>query len=117
MNLGYEAWMDLCPVGPIRSSHKRATLGGFGEPWGLGFRVLFKDPWHLKFKGKHGHYFAKKNKKAEKNKENDNLRIIESTFRVAKGSQFAFCSSVRSPETKDQVGGKREQSAHCRAVP
>uniref|UniRef100_M1DLY6 Uncharacterized protein n=1 Tax=Solanum tuberosum TaxID=4113 RepID=M1DLY6_SOLTU len=30
---------------------------------------------------------------------------------------FSSCSSVLSPEGKDQVGGKREQSAHRREVP
>ncbi|WMV24934.1 hypothetical protein MTR67_018319, partial [Solanum verrucosum] len=30
---------------------------------------------------------------------------------------FAFCSSVWSPEEKDLVGRKREQSAHHREVP
>ncbi|WMV13632.1 hypothetical protein MTR67_007017, partial [Solanum verrucosum] len=29
---------------------------------------------------------------------------------------FAFCSSVLSPEGKDQVGGKREQSVDHREV-
>ncbi|WMV30642.1 hypothetical protein MTR67_024027 [Solanum verrucosum] len=32
------------------------------------------------------------------------------------GSYFVFCSIVLSPEGKDQVGGKREQSAHRREV-
>uniref|UniRef100_M1BRJ8 Uncharacterized protein n=1 Tax=Solanum tuberosum TaxID=4113 RepID=M1BRJ8_SOLTU len=45
------------------------------------------------------------------------MRIAESTWRVAEGSHFAFCSSVLSLEEKDQVSGKREQSAHRRAVP
>ncbi|WMV45545.1 hypothetical protein MTR67_038930 [Solanum verrucosum] len=45
------------------------------------------------------------------------LRITESTSRVAEGSHFTFCSSMLSPEGKDQVGGKREQSAHHRGVP
>ncbi|KAG5610344.1 hypothetical protein H5410_021625 [Solanum commersonii] len=30
---------------------------------------------------------------------------------------FAFCSSVLSPEGKDQVSRKTEQSAHRREVP
>ncbi|WMV47172.1 hypothetical protein MTR67_040557, partial [Solanum verrucosum] len=30
---------------------------------------------------------------------------------------FAFCSSVLSPEGKDQVGGKREQSVYRQKVP
>ncbi|WMV33155.1 hypothetical protein MTR67_026540, partial [Solanum verrucosum] len=52
------------------------------------------------------------------------LRIVlgvlgkqRSTWRVAKASYFAFCSSVLSHEEKIQVGGKREQSAHHREVP
>uniref|UniRef100_M1D3M4 Uncharacterized protein n=1 Tax=Solanum tuberosum TaxID=4113 RepID=M1D3M4_SOLTU len=45
------------------------------------------------------------------------LGIAESTWRVAEGSYFAFCSSVLSPKGKDQVGGKREQSAHRQEVP
>uniref|UniRef100_M1DN74 Uncharacterized protein n=1 Tax=Solanum tuberosum TaxID=4113 RepID=M1DN74_SOLTU len=49
-----------------------------------------QDSRYLKFEGKHGHYFTKRNKKAEKNEEN---------------------------EGKDQVGGKGEQSAHHRDVP
>uniref|UniRef100_M1DS92 Uncharacterized protein n=1 Tax=Solanum tuberosum TaxID=4113 RepID=M1DS92_SOLTU len=56
--------------------------------------------------GEHGHYFAKRNEMTEKNEENDGLRIAESTWRVAEESHFAFCSSVLSPEGKDQVGGK-----------
>ncbi|WMV49855.1 hypothetical protein MTR67_043240 [Solanum verrucosum] len=59
----------------------------------------------------------KRNKKAEKNEENEGLRIAESTWRVTEGSHFAFCSSVLSPEGKDQVDGKREQSTHRRDVP
>uniref|UniRef100_M1DTT8 Uncharacterized protein n=1 Tax=Solanum tuberosum TaxID=4113 RepID=M1DTT8_SOLTU len=61
------------------------------------------------FEGKHGHYFAKRNEKAEKNEENEGLRI-------AKGSYFAFCSSLLSPEGKDRVDEKREQSVHHREV-
>ncbi|KAG5630311.1 hypothetical protein H5410_002028 [Solanum commersonii] len=64
--------------------------------------------------GEHGHYFAKRN---EKNEENEGLRIVESTWQVAEGFHFAFCSSVLSPEGKDEVGGKREQSAYRRDVP
>uniref|UniRef100_M1DGK1 Gag-pol polyprotein n=1 Tax=Solanum tuberosum TaxID=4113 RepID=M1DGK1_SOLTU len=45
------------------------------------------------------------------------LRITESTWRVIEESYFAFRFSVLSPEGKDQVGGKREQSAHHREVP
>ncbi|KAG5599832.1 hypothetical protein H5410_031202 [Solanum commersonii] len=45
------------------------------------------------------------------------MRITESTWRVTKGSHFAFCSSVLSLEGKYQVGGKREQSMHHRDVP
>ncbi|WMV18698.1 hypothetical protein MTR67_012083 [Solanum verrucosum] len=44
------------------------------------------------------------------------LRIAKSTWRVAEGSYFAFCSSVLSPEGKDQVGGKKEQSVNHREV-
>uniref|UniRef100_M1DGM4 Uncharacterized protein n=1 Tax=Solanum tuberosum TaxID=4113 RepID=M1DGM4_SOLTU len=66
---------------------------------------------YLKIEGEHGHYFAKRNKKAEKNEENEGLRIVESTWRVAEGSHFGFCSSVLSSEGKDQVGGKR--SSRC----
>ncbi|KAG5599366.1 hypothetical protein H5410_030736 [Solanum commersonii] len=65
---------------------------------------------------KHGHYFTKRNKKVEKNEENEGLRIAESTWRVAEGYHFAFCSSVLSTEGKDQVGGKKKQSAHRRDV-
>uniref|UniRef100_M1DZZ5 Uncharacterized protein n=1 Tax=Solanum tuberosum TaxID=4113 RepID=M1DZZ5_SOLTU len=72
--------------------------------------------WYLKFEGKYGHHFAKRNEKAEKNKENDCLGIAKSTWRVAEGSHSAFCSSVMSLEGKDQVDGKREQSAHHREV-
>uniref|UniRef100_M1DKQ6 Uncharacterized protein n=1 Tax=Solanum tuberosum TaxID=4113 RepID=M1DKQ6_SOLTU len=73
--------------------------------------------WYLKIEGEHGHYFAKRNEKVKKNKENEGLRIAESTWRVAEGSHFAFCSSVLIPEGKDQVGGNGEQSAHHRDVP
>uniref|UniRef100_M1DL42 Uncharacterized protein n=1 Tax=Solanum tuberosum TaxID=4113 RepID=M1DL42_SOLTU len=45
------------------------------------------------------------------------MRIAESTWRFTEGSYFAFCSSVLSPEGKDQVGGKREQLTHHREVP
>ncbi|KAG5577417.1 hypothetical protein H5410_057551 [Solanum commersonii] len=45
---------------------------------------------------------------AEKNEENEGLRIAESTWQVAEKSHFAFCSNVLSPEGKDQVGGKRD---------
>uniref|UniRef100_M1DJ77 Uncharacterized protein n=1 Tax=Solanum tuberosum TaxID=4113 RepID=M1DJ77_SOLTU len=55
-------------------------------------------------------------KKAEKNEENEGMRIAESTWQVAERSHFAFCSSVLSPEGKDQVRGKREQSVHRRDV-
>ncbi|WMV58877.1 hypothetical protein MTR67_052262, partial [Solanum verrucosum] len=34
-----------------------------------------------------------------------------------KGSYFNFFSNALSPEEKDQVGGKMEQSAHRRVVP
>ncbi|WMV24516.1 hypothetical protein MTR67_017901 [Solanum verrucosum] len=44
------------------------------------------------------------------------LRLTESTWRVAEGSYFTFCSSVLSPEGKDQVGRKRKQSVHRREV-
>ncbi|KAG5630000.1 hypothetical protein H5410_001717 [Solanum commersonii] len=44
------------------------------------------------------------------------LRIAESTWRVAKGSYFAFRSNVLSFEGKYQIGGKREQSVHRRDV-
>ncbi|KAG5576506.1 hypothetical protein H5410_056640 [Solanum commersonii] len=44
------------------------------------------------------------------------LRIAESTWRVAEGSYFAFCSSVLSLEGIDQVGEKREQAVHRREV-
>ncbi|WMV32763.1 hypothetical protein MTR67_026148, partial [Solanum verrucosum] len=72
---------------------------------------------YLKFEGKHRHYVTKRNEKAEKKKENEGLRITESTWRVDEGSHFAFCSSVLSAEGKVQVGGKREKSAHHREVP
>ena len=55
----------------------------------------------------------KKEQKSLKERRNDGLRIAESTWRVVEGSYFTFCSSVLSPEGKDQVGEKREQSAHC----
>uniref|UniRef100_M1DDY2 Uncharacterized protein n=1 Tax=Solanum tuberosum TaxID=4113 RepID=M1DDY2_SOLTU len=42
------------------------------------------------------------------------LRIAKSILRVAEGSHSAFCSSVLRPEGKDQVGGKKKQSAHHR---
>uniref|UniRef100_M1DTP6 Uncharacterized protein n=1 Tax=Solanum tuberosum TaxID=4113 RepID=M1DTP6_SOLTU len=45
------------------------------------------------------------------------MRITESTLRVSEGSYFAFCSSVLSPEGKDQVGRKKEQSANCQEAP
>uniref|UniRef100_M1DSP8 Uncharacterized protein n=1 Tax=Solanum tuberosum TaxID=4113 RepID=M1DSP8_SOLTU len=45
------------------------------------------------------------------------LRTTESTWRVAEGSYFTFCSSVLSPEGKDQIGGKTEQSVHRQKVP
>ena len=44
------------------------------------------------------------------------MRIPESTWRVTEGSYFTFCSSVLSPEGKDQVDGKKEQLAHRREV-
>ncbi|KAG5621327.1 hypothetical protein H5410_006545 [Solanum commersonii] len=50
---------------------------------------------YLKFEGKHGYYFTKRNKNNEKNEENEGLRIAESTWQVTKGSHFAFCSSQR----------------------
>uniref|UniRef100_M1DSY8 Uncharacterized protein n=1 Tax=Solanum tuberosum TaxID=4113 RepID=M1DSY8_SOLTU len=78
---------------------------------------MSSDGRYLKIEGEHGHYFAKRNEKAEKNEENEGPRIAESTWRVAEGSHFAFCSSVLSPEGKDQVGGKAKQSAQCRDVP
>ncbi|WMV46434.1 hypothetical protein MTR67_039819 [Solanum verrucosum] len=56
-------------------------------------------------------------KKERKERKNEGLRIVESTWPVAEGSHFAFCSSVLSPEEKDQVGGNKKQSAHHRAVP
>ncbi|WMV32385.1 hypothetical protein MTR67_025770 [Solanum verrucosum] len=49
-------------------------------------------------------------------KKKDGLRIAESTWRVAEGSHLAFCSSVLSPEGKDQVGGINKQSTHHREV-
>ncbi|KAG5631956.1 hypothetical protein H5410_003673 [Solanum commersonii] len=30
---------------------------------------------------------------------------------------LAFCSSVLSPERKDQIGGEKKQSAYQRAIP
>uniref|UniRef100_M1DI79 Uncharacterized protein n=1 Tax=Solanum tuberosum TaxID=4113 RepID=M1DI79_SOLTU len=72
---------------------------------------------YLKIEKEHEHYFAKRNEKAENNEENECLKIVESTWRVAEGSHFAFCSSMLSLEGKDQVGGKGEQSAHHRDVP
>uniref|UniRef100_M0ZYM2 Uncharacterized protein n=1 Tax=Solanum tuberosum TaxID=4113 RepID=M0ZYM2_SOLTU len=60
---------------------------------------------------------SQKGTKRLKERRNEGLRIAESTWRVAEGSYFAFCSSVLTPEGKDQVGGKREQSAHRREVP
>ncbi|KAG5571377.1 hypothetical protein H5410_061143 [Solanum commersonii] len=53
----------------------------------------------------------------ESQRRNEGLRIAESTWRVAEGSYFAFCSSVLSPEGKDQVDGDREQSVHRQKVP
>ncbi|WMV37903.1 hypothetical protein MTR67_031288, partial [Solanum verrucosum] len=47
----------------------------------------------------------------------EGLKVAESTWRVPKWSYFTFCSSVLSPEVKDQVGGKREQSVYHREVP
>uniref|UniRef100_M1DB42 Polyprotein protein n=1 Tax=Solanum tuberosum TaxID=4113 RepID=M1DB42_SOLTU len=87
--------------------------GGSAGPDGGGAN-RFK---YLKFEGKHGHYVTKRNENAKKNEENEGLRIAESTWRVAEKSYFAFCSSVLSPEGKDQVSGNREQSAQCREVP
>ncbi|KAG5630271.1 hypothetical protein H5410_001988 [Solanum commersonii] len=46
----------------------------------------------------------------------ESLRIAESTWRVAEGYHFAFCSSVLSLEEKDQVDQKKEQSTHRREV-
>ncbi|WMV49556.1 hypothetical protein MTR67_042941 [Solanum verrucosum] len=69
------------------------------------------------FEGKHGHYVAKRNEKAEKKRRNEGLRIIEFTWQVAKGSYFTFCSSLLSAEGKDQVGRKMKQSAHHREIP
>uniref|UniRef100_M1DIP2 Integrase core domain containing protein n=1 Tax=Solanum tuberosum TaxID=4113 RepID=M1DIP2_SOLTU len=57
-----------------------------------------------------------KGTKRLKRRRNKGLRIAESTWQVAEGSYFAFCSSVLSPEGKDQVGGQREQSMHRREV-
>jgi len=51
-------------------------------------------------------------KKEQKEQRNEGLRIAESTWRVAKGSYFSFCSSVLRPEEKDQGGRKREKLAH-----
>ncbi|KAG5585139.1 hypothetical protein H5410_045573 [Solanum commersonii] len=42
-----------------------------------------------------------------KEQRNEGPRIAESTWRVAEGSYFTFCSSVLSPKEKDQVGEKR----------
>ena len=55
----------------------------------------------------------KKEWKGWKERRNEGLRIAESTWRVAEESYFAFCSSVLSPEGKDQVGDEKEHSA-CR---
>ncbi|KAG5595089.1 hypothetical protein H5410_036321 [Solanum commersonii] len=68
---------------------------------------------YLMFERKHGHC----RKKERKERRNEGMRITESTWRVAERSYFAFCSSVLSPEGKDQVGGDREQSVHHREVP
>uniref|UniRef100_M1DUY6 Uncharacterized protein n=1 Tax=Solanum tuberosum TaxID=4113 RepID=M1DUY6_SOLTU len=74
----------------------------------------FEDKLFLFVVGKAWTLVAKRNETVEKN---EGLRIAESTWRVAKGSYFTFCSSVLNPEGKDQVGGKREQAAHHREVP
>uniref|UniRef100_M1DI22 Uncharacterized protein n=1 Tax=Solanum tuberosum TaxID=4113 RepID=M1DI22_SOLTU len=71
-------------------------------------RDQMKESWTL---------LRKKNEKAEKNEENDGLRIAESTWQVAVGSHFTFCSSMLSAEGKDQVGGKGEQLANRLDVP
>uniref|UniRef100_M1DYI2 Uncharacterized protein n=1 Tax=Solanum tuberosum TaxID=4113 RepID=M1DYI2_SOLTU len=68
---------------------------------------------NLKFEEKHGHYFAKRNKKEQ---ENEGLKIAEFTWRITEGSHFAFSSIVLILEVKDQVGEKREQSVHRRGV-
>ncbi|KAG5585458.1 hypothetical protein H5410_045892 [Solanum commersonii] len=43
-------------------------------------------------------------------RENEGLRIAESTWRIAEGSHFAFCSSVVSLK-------ERIKLAHCQEVP
>uniref|UniRef100_M1CDW3 Polyprotein protein n=1 Tax=Solanum tuberosum TaxID=4113 RepID=M1CDW3_SOLTU len=59
----------------------------------------------------------KKERKGRKERRNEGLRITKSTWRVTEGFYFAFCSIVLSPEGKDQVGEKRDQSADRREVP
>ncbi|KAG5615013.1 hypothetical protein H5410_014837 [Solanum commersonii] len=54
----------------------------------------------------------KKERKGCKERRNEGLRITESTWRVVEGSYCAFCSSVISPEGKDKIDGKKEQSVH-----
>ncbi|KAG5586057.1 hypothetical protein H5410_046491, partial [Solanum commersonii] len=59
---------------------------------------------------------SKKEQKQLKERTNEDLRIAELIRRVAKRSYLAFCSSVLSPERKDQIDGEKEQSACRRAV-
>uniref|UniRef100_M1E136 Integrase core domain containing protein n=1 Tax=Solanum tuberosum TaxID=4113 RepID=M1E136_SOLTU len=83
------------------------------ESWYLGDNETV----YLKFEAKHGHYLAKRSKRSRKKEE---TKIYESPNPFGESPTyciFAFCSSVLSPDEKDQVGGKRKQSAHRREVP
>uniref|UniRef100_M1DGR2 Uncharacterized protein n=1 Tax=Solanum tuberosum TaxID=4113 RepID=M1DGR2_SOLTU len=56
--------------------------------------LLLQDHGYMKIQGKHGHYFTKRNEKAEKNEENEGLRIAESTW-----EQSAHCREVSRSST------------------
>ncbi|KAG5570809.1 hypothetical protein H5410_060575, partial [Solanum commersonii] len=68
---------------------------------------------YLEFEGKHGHYLAKKEQRQLKERRNEDLRIAEPVGESPIGLILAFCSSVLSPEGKDQIGDEKEQSV-CR---
>ncbi|KAG5598962.1 hypothetical protein H5410_030332 [Solanum commersonii] len=62
-------------------------------------------------------YLMKTLKFQLKERRNEDLRIAEPIQRFTERSYLTFCSSVRSPERKDQISGEKEQSVCHRAVP
>uniref|UniRef100_M1DVY4 Uncharacterized protein n=1 Tax=Solanum tuberosum TaxID=4113 RepID=M1DVY4_SOLTU len=104
--------------GTIRRSAD-CSFHRFFDPLSSGFRMLEQRVEYVFSANRQRKAWTLHRKKERNGREErriEGLRIVESTWRVAGRSYFAFFSGVLSPEEKDQVGGKREQLAHHQVV-